>query len=548
MAALAAKNVIIKIKRIQQNTQPEFYFLPMIINKVHVKKFRGFDNITFQPGSALTVIAGQNGTQKTTLIGMLSQPFSITDTGHAMFGEKPLCGGNYRSSFADKFKLSDTFDIPKNHEWTLHLSRGTDTEFTVESIARSKTKPGVRFWQKGNRAKGSGYIQLPVIYLSLSRLFPIGEDNDINLSTEIVLSNEEFEFYKDWHNKILVIPDGEMTSVNYLASKQKNTIGVNTSYYDWKMNSAGQDNIGKILLAILSFKRLKAKYSSSYQGGILAIDELDTTLYPASQAKLIEALRKFSSQFNIQIVFTTHSLTILEKACEWQADPRITGQTKVLYLQKVDANVKVIDNVSFETIKNKLNVAMALKKAVTKVPLFTEDKEGEIFFRAIIKRKSSDFNFVTCTLGCDNYLELIRKKILGFRFPDSLIVLDGDVKATPSKMKQIVSQHNVLVLPGEHSPERLLADFLYRLPDASPIWDTIWSGYTKQFAFSNYSLREIQSNRDKAKAWFNEQKEYWGRLCANVINPWIAENQAKVDTFVNQLDVTLEMYKKHLLS
>lgn len=520
----------------------------MIINNVHVKKFRGFDNITFQPGSTLTVIAGQNGTQKTTLMGMLSQPFSIPDKGHPMSGERPLSGGNYRSSFAEKFKLSDTFDTPKSHEWTLYLNNSAEPDFTIESIARSKTKPGVRFWQKGTRAKGSGYIQLPVIYLSLSRLFPIGEDNDIDSSTEIVLSEEEFEFYKDWHNKILVIPNGEMTRVDYLASKQKNTIGVNTSYYDWKMNSAGQDNIGKILLAILSFKRLKAKYGSTYQGGILAIDELDTTLYPASQIKLIDALRKFSSRLKIQVIFTTHSLTILEKACEWQADSKIAGQVKVLYLQKVDANVKIIDNVPFETIKNKLNVVMALKKAVTKVPVFTEDKEGEIFFRAVIKRKASNLYFLDCTLGCDNLIELARKKVPGFKFPESLIILDGDVKGDASKMKRIASQKNILVLPGNYSSERLLADFLNHLSDASPIWDKICEGYTKQIAFSNYSLREIQSNRDKAKEWFNEQKQYWGKLCANVINPWIAQNKEEVDAFVTQFEDILEMYKKHLLS
>ncbi len=520
----------------------------MIINNVHVRKFRGFEDIYFQPGSALTVIAGQNGTQKTTLMGMLSQPFSIPDKAHPMSGEKPLCGGNYRSSFAEKFKLSDTFDTPKNHEWTLYLNNNSEPDFTIESIARSKTKPGIRFWQKGTRSKGSGYIQLPVIYLSLSRLFPIGEDNNIDSSKDIILSNEEFEFYKDWHNKILIIPNGEMTSVDYLASKQKNTIGVNTSFYDWKMNSAGQDNIGKILLAILSFKRLNDKYGDLYQGGILAIDELDTTLYPASQIKLIEALRKFSSRFKIQVIFTTHSLTILEKACEWQDDPKILGQIKVLYLQKVDTNVRVIDNINFETIKNKLNVAITLKKTTTKVPVFTEDKEGEIFFRAIIKRKASNFNFIDCTFGCDNFLELTRKKIPGFRFPESLIVLDGDVKSNAQKMKQIVSKRNILVLPGNQSPERLLAEFLNSLSDTSSVWENIHNGYDKQFAFNNYTLKEIQSNRGKAKVWFNEQKQYWGKLCANLINPWITENQAEVDIFMAEFENSLEMYQKHLLS
>ncbi len=520
----------------------------MIINSVYVKKFRGFNNVNFQLGSALTVIAGRNGTQKSTLMGMLSQPFSITDKTHAMFGEKPLSGGNFRSSFAEKFKLSDTFDTAKNHEWTLFLNNSAEPEFTVESIARSKKEPGIRFWQKGTRAKGSGYIQLPVIYLSLSRLFPIGEDTDIDSSTDIVLSVEEFEFFKEWHNKILFLPDIEMTSVEYLASKQKNTLGVNTSFYDWKMNSAGQDNIGKILLAILSFKRLMEKHGNAYQGGILAIDELDTTLYPASQLKLIEALRKFSSRFRIQIILTTHSPTILEKACEWQNDANVPNQVKVLYLQKEDANIKVIDNIPFETIKNKLYVAMALKKAVTKIPVFTEDKEGEIFFRAIIKRKASDLEFMDCTLGCNNLIELVRKKIHGFKFPESLIVLDGDVRTDNSKMKRITPQKNILLLPGNHSPERLIADFLNHLPDASPIWNRIYSNYDREFVFGNCSIKEIQTNREKAKEWFNEQKPYWGKLCANVINPWIVQNQQEINSFSARFENILEMYKKHLLS
>jgi predicted ATPase len=300
----------------------------MIINDVHIKQFRGFNDVQFTLGKNLTVIAGQNGTQKTTVLGILSQPFSITDKENPLFGEVPLCGGNYRSSFAEKFKLSEAFDKAQCHEWTLKLNNATEPEFTVESIKRDSSSEAIRFWQKWKRSKGSGYIQLPVIYLSLSRLFPIGEDTGIGSSTDISLTSDEFKFYKDWHDKILIIPDGQMTSVDYLKSKQKNTLGANTSYYDWRMNSAGQDNIGKILLAILSFKRLKEKHGDSYKGGILAIDELDTTLYPASQLKLVEALRKFSSQYSIQIVFTTHSLTILEEMCVHQENPKKSRTSK----------------------------------------------------------------------------------------------------------------------------------------------------------------------------------------------------------------------------
>lgn len=521
----------------------------MIIKSVHVIKFRGFKDVSFPLGTNITAIAGQNGTQKTTLIGMLSQPFSITDKSNPLYGAKPLSGGNFRSSFAEKFKLSDSFDTPQNHEWTLNLNDEIEPQFTVESIKRdSSNKAGIRFWKKGDRSKGSGYIQIPVIYLSLSRLFPIGEDSTINSSSEITLTEEEFKFYQDWHNKLLIIPDVAMTSVDYLASKQKNTLGANTAFYDWKMNSAGQDNIGKILLAILSFKRLKETHGENYNGGILAIDELDATLYPASQMKLIEALRKFSSQLKIQIVFTTHSLNILEKTCEWQEDSRIKDQIKVIYLQKVDSNIEAIENISYEVIKNKLNVALSLKPKNKKIPVFTEDKEGELFLKVLLKRKSSVLQFLDCTLGCDNLVELARKKITGFKFPESLIVLDGDVKAETSKMKKINQFKNFLVLPGIKSPERVLAEFLHNLSDKSPIWDKIHKGYSKQHAFQDFSLKEIQTNRYKAKQWFNSEKQYWGRNCANVINPWIKENQEEVDTFINKFEILSSNFTKLLLN
>lgn len=57
---------------------------------------------------------------------------------------------------------------------------------------------------------------------------------------------------------------------------------------------------------------LKEKYPDDYKGGILAIDELDATMYPASQKELLAVLRKYSSRLNLQVFFTTHSLSLLE--------------------------------------------------------------------------------------------------------------------------------------------------------------------------------------------------------------------------------------------
>lgn len=500
----------------------------MIIDKISIKKFRGFKDVKFSLGNLLTVIAGQNGTQKTTLLGMLSQSFSITDKENPLRGEKPLSGGTFKSAFASKFKLSKKFDKPKTHEWTLFLHDYED--FTLESIPRGED---IRFWKKKDHSKGSGYVQLPVIYLSLSRLLPIGEDDNINSTKDVVLSQKEFEFYNEWHNDILLIPDIELTAVDYLASKQKNTIGANTEFYDWKMNSAGQDNIGKILLAILSFKRLQEKYKKDYKGGILAIDEIDATLFPASQIKLIKALRKFASKYKIQIIFTTHSLSTLKQACEYHFDKKCPEQTKVIYLERADQNIDVTEDLTFEDIKQRLNVSFNSIVSPKKLPVFTEDEEGAIFLKALLKRKTSDLDLFNCNLSCSALIDLATRKFPGFKFPDSLIVLDGDVKNQKQDLRKISKVSNILLLPGEQSPERILATFLHGLSDKSPIWKNIKKGYTKQMCFCDFSLRSILNSRNKAKEWFRSQSKHWGRNCTKVINPWMKENQEIVDVFVD---------------
>ncbi|RZJ81422.1 MAG: ATP-binding protein [Flavobacterium sp.] len=502
----------------------------MVIKKAHIAKFRGFEDVEIELGSQLTVIAGQNGTQKTTVLGMLSQPFTINDEENPMRDEKPLSGGSFKSAFSEKFKLSDAFDLAKQHEWTLHLVNG-DT-FTMESIKRSKEQ--IRFWKKGDRTKGSGYIQLPVIYLSLKRLIPIGEDVKLAESSLQSLTADEDKIFKLWHKKILISHE-EITTANYLESPDKNTLGINTAYYDWKQNSSGQDNIGKILLAILSFKRLKDKYPNDYKGGILAIDEIDATLYPGSQIQLITALRKFASDYKIQIIFTTHSLSILEKACELQELNKVNTATaehvKVIFLEKKNNKVKIIQDATINTIQHRLNVTIE-SAATFKIDAFTEDKECIIFSKALLKSKAAKFNFIDCTLSCSALIDLATRKIPSFVLPNSIIFLDGDVKTQTSDFKKVKKLNNIVLLPTNFSPERILAKYLDGLDDESPLWSNINPNFTKQFCFKDYSLSEILTVREKAKKWFNSHIKIWGVNATKVINPWINENKPIVDKFI----------------
>ena len=491
----------------------------MNIKKIHIKKFRGFRDISFNLGSCLTAIAGQNGTQKTTILGLLTQPFTITDDTNPIKNEKPLTGGNFKSAFSEKFKLSE-LDKPGSHEWTLYTDNSNEP-FTLVSIPRDKKENTIRFWRKGTKEKGSGYLQLPVIFLSLNRLIPIGEDNDIDIGS-IHLTSEEMDFCIKYHKKILLLQDN-IEKAEYLESKIKNTIGVNTQDYDWKQNSAGQDNIGKILLAILSFKRLKEKYPEYYKGGILSIDELEATLYPASQEKLVEFLSEQATLLNLQIFFTTHSLEILKKL-EINSSPK----NKIIFFKKVNNNFIPYDDYTYEDIVDILTVTSSIKAKSKKIKVFCEDEEARIFVKQILGTKiTKHLEFNKLNLGGQEYISLVKRKIPSFNFPNSLIILDGDMKPKIPKRLQ-----HVLSLPSNLSPEKTLANFLNSLEDTNALWESIGTHYTKQVCFRNYILEEILEDRTKAKKWFNEQKnKYWGRNAHKVINPWIKQNEKEIKEF-----------------
>ena len=105
-------------------------------------------------------------------------------------------------------------------------------------------------------------------------------------------------------------------------ASSKTFAGVSDDTHDIFTNSAGEGNIMRIILAVLSFKRLKEQYGRDYRGGILLIDELDATLYGFSQAKLVDYLWQVAGDYKIQIVFTTHSPIILKCVNKYQRKER----------------------------------------------------------------------------------------------------------------------------------------------------------------------------------------------------------------------------------
>lgn len=531
----------------------------MIIKSIEIEKFRSFENVSFDLGRRITAISGRNATQKTTVLGMIGQPFSISK-GHAMYGCTTIDGYNFRSQFSDKFKISPQHDIIGEHRWKLNLYDKVyeQDHYLVESIARRQSGHAttLRFWNAESRARGAGYIQLPVYFLSLSRLLPIGEGGKTK-SVQSTLTPEELEYCITNYRTILSIHSTSGTSSVGIekGASSKTFAGVSDSIHDIFTNSAGEGNIVRIILAVLSFKRLKEQYPQDYKGGILLIDEIDATLYGFSQGKLVEYLWKAAGEYRIQIIFTTHSPIILRSVNKLQRNERKNKGTNlpvgaydssIVYLEpkyhpddghRIIMPKNVITTDDLNSILKDIN--LAIPGGENKIRVYCEDARAAAFLQYILS-KSLGINlelfmtFVDINLGWTNYIQLAQKEIPEFK--NNIIVLDGDVpeKSEYKAKEQFVkSCGNFLFLPLviEKDIFALLKNkvVFIRFQAFSPRA----SNLSYDVCFNNWPLGVEQYSTVDFKKWYKQAETALGDQ--NILfDFWCEEHQSEISSFVAQ--------------
>lgn len=158
----------------------------MKIKSVFIEKFRDIENLKFKIGSKVTFIAGSNGTSKTSLLGLIAQPFSYKDRVYnaklsketSQIVHRTITNKPFETKFSDIHNLTEYDDIVSiKYNLTLEESKGDVIEMPIAGEHRDKTakteKRFVAFPQE--REAGKGNYKFPVIYLGLKRLYPLGE-------------------------------------------------------------------------------------------------------------------------------------------------------------------------------------------------------------------------------------------------------------------------------------------------------------------------------------------------------------------------------------
>lgn len=538
-----------------------------MISKLKIVEYRKLKDILINFSKNINVISGTNGTCKSSLLYLISNSFQ-KPTGKLLKTKKDVISliNNINKKMNPKIenlsKETKKSVIESNRvKGTVYTSfydlddNGIDfRKHASEKYNRFSLKPK---YKKGDK---TSLPSLPVIYLGLYRLYAFGEyedkdEEDIgNLSKNLPYEylQELLDIYKDFTH--ITIQNFMHEEIKYI--KKRGNFLTDKDGVDSNTISSGEDNLLIILTALIS---LKYYYNSiedkdKIVESMLLIDELDATLHPAFQLKLLELFKDFSEKYKIQIFFTTHSFSLLEKALEDKEK-----QIKIIYLKDNIDNIELAENLTLDKLKNFLKNSLAEKIPNNFIPIFSEDREARLFIEKILNylennkiiKNKSVYYLIDINMGAEQISALFNDKIMNIEKLGSIAILDGD------KFSDKNLNFRIICLPGKKSIEELFFDYSKELfeNDIKNFWQDSFledNGYTRVWYRNNIliSIKQIdetakKSNKDKRKInkkIFNNENFF--PFFKKVIDFWIKDekNESALNSFIQDfINVTRKL-------
>jgi predicted ATPase len=538
------------------------------LKKITIERFRALKNVEVEFGDYITVICGKNGTSKSSILGIAAQIFSFEKdyvAGASLREFKQISGKGFKSQYKEHIRISEKFDVPGSLAASIVIQEGyTDQVATANLELMTRTdderkkilpRPVIR---KNSTAMGntSRNFTHPVIFLSLKRLYPIA-DRDYKAI--------DFDYLKAHEQEFIALTNELLNRNSTQATGTHGTITSAVAHgdnYNHESVSAGEDNAGQIIMALLSFKKLKAEYAN-YKGGLLLIDEADAGLFPTAQVNLLKIFERECRKLNLQVVMTSHSPVMIEYAHE-QSQHEHSKKFKTIYLSNTYGDVQVMQDWSWTKISADIHtrtVSAGPTATLPSVNVYFEDKEAENFFDALMNRqpvKKFTIAMSEVTLGCTNYVNLIKNKVPEFT-EKSVICLDSDAH---SHIKG-KNYKTIILLPGEFPPDQLIFQYLYNLPAGDGFWQNelqftrdVFTNEARDainelnITGANVDLDErIQAYTGALKPRDIFKKFYKGQEVQKVLNcgtkpygawrHWIERNPAIVNQFLEQFRATI---------
>jgi len=175
------------------------------------------------------------------------------------------------------------------------------------------------------------------------------------------------------------------------------------------------------------------------RNSLLLIDEIETSLHPRAQRRLIHDLAAVAREHEIQIILTTHSPYILE---ELPTEARC-------YIALTSEGKEILTGVSPQFAMSKMD-----DEFHPEGDIYVEDEVSKVMLTEIINQHARDISGKVDIIpyGAAGVGNALGQMLMGGRFKrrPTTVFLDGDQSAAPG----------CVLLPGGDAPERVVLEQL----------------------------------------------------------------------------------------
>ena len=416
-----------------------------------IENFRNFKTINFSLGRQITLISGQNGSGKSNLLSLIASSCGKN--------QKSELGSNFQPDFNDFFAIDESEDY-ENYSLYVDFNDQNNKHVLRKKLTfknDSKTNRGIRIIPRTSKLNkcdtrrlcevekdakekygvgGAGRVLIPTIYLSISRLYPLGEKRDnikIRKCSErnsLYQKNADVKF-ANWYNQVIpgsINTDGNLSIIDKERISRRASFHMDMDNTPALSQSVGQDNLANIISAFVDVYLLSLQ--PNYCGALICIDEIDVSLHPDTQIRLLQLMMSLADQLNIQFVLTTHSLTILKELSTYEK--RSPDKYKIVYLKNPSLPF-VEKNNDYYALKADLFNRLSYTQPSIKV--YFEDSVGKTIFSMLIDAIKAQITEIQDKSGFlrdrDNFSEYINENLLKM---EKLITYCGNLKLLPVEL------------------------------------------------------------------------------------------------------------------
>ncbi|MBU3655099.1 MAG: ATP-binding protein [Alphaproteobacteria bacterium] len=381
---------------------------------------RGIKNSRLEFQFPVTVLCGPNSTGKTTFLALSVLAFHDDSSLKISSTKKKCYDFGYFFGFSDKDKHKSGIKI------TWEYADGKRDEFAK----------GEQRWMR--YMKKNGVPRRPIRgckFVGLSRIVPTFEKKGYSKEFRSLkkhktnIENQDLSIYM---GEIMGKPYTSLTPYENPNSASSHRLNEYNSTHTSFNAGAGEECLTYILDTLLSAK----------DGSIIAIEEIEIGLHPATMEKLVDAILDIARKKKLQILITTHSPDFL----------RCCPKESVMLAERSENN-----EVYFTHMPNIENAVYSVGgKANASLFIVCEDEMSANFINLCINKKQRDIVRINSYGGQDELLtkaEVIAKS----NGKNVLIIWDGDAKDDLLKQKE-PKEPNVYTakLPGGFSPEKFI--------------------------------------------------------------------------------------------